>query len=195
MRAVIIGLGLIGGSVAINLRKSGRADEIIGIDSDPLNANKALEIGLIDSIGDLDESIHEADLVILAIPVDAAKALLPNILADIKESTVVIDMGSTKQGICDRVRVNRRRGRYVASHPIAGTENTGPEAAFENLFKGKVGIICEKERSDDDALQLAEELYGILEMNLVFMDAKDHDLDQGREHHLMVSKNLFHPRP
>ena len=184
MKVVIVGLGLIGGSVAINLRKSGRTDELIGIDSDPLNASKALEIGLVDSIGNLEDSIQDSDLIVLAIPVDAAKAMLPNILADIKDSSVVIDMGSTKQGICDRVRVNRKRGRYVASHPIAGTENTGPEAAFENLFKGKVGIICEKERSDEDALTLAEELYAILGMNLVFMEAKDHDLHVAYVSHL-----------
>ena len=134
MKVTIIGLGLIGGSVAINLRNSNLVSEITGVDSSRHNAEKALEIGLIDEVGTLETGIADADLIILAIPVDAAKAMLPEILMNIKDTAVVMDMGSTKQGICDRVRVNRNRGRYVATHPIAGTENTGPTAAFEELF-------------------------------------------------------------
>ncbi|HRS19899.1 MAG TPA: prephenate dehydrogenase/arogenate dehydrogenase family protein, partial [Bacteroidales bacterium] len=157
MNIVIIGVGLIGGSVALAIR--GFNTHIIGVDSNADHANKALELGIIDEISDLDNALHKAQLIILAIPVDAARKLLPYILDNIQDNTVVIDMGSTKVGICNNVRSHARRSQYVASHPMAGTENSGPEAAFADLFKGKKTIICEKELSADFALQQAELLY------------------------------------
>jgi len=184
MKVTIIGLGLIGGSVAINLRDAGFANTIVGVDNNPMHATKALKLGLIDEIGDGLAGIDEADMVVIAIPVDHAKKILPDVLGAINDTAVVIDMGSTKQGICDRVRVNRRRGRYVATHPIAGTENTGPDAAFKELFKEKTGIICEKERSDADALATTEKVYELLGMRLTYMDAKDHDLHVAYVSHL-----------
>jgi len=173
MNIVIVGTGLIGGSVALAIR--GFNTHIIGVDSNEQNCKKALDLGIIDEVSTLDNALLEAHLVILAIPVDAARKLLPHILDSIQETTVVIDMGSTKVGICNNVRSHARRTQFVASHPMAGTENSGPEAAFADLFKGKKTIICEKELSADFALQQAELLYKILGMTILYMNAEEHD--------------------
>lgn len=173
MDIAIIGIGLIGGSIA--LRINGFRTNIIGVDKSEEHLDKALELGIIDEKMNLDDAIAIADLVILAIPVDAARVLLPNILDNIKEDATVIDMGSTKQGICEKVEQHPRRNRYVASHPIAGTENSGPEAAFPNLYDGKTTIICEKDKSADDALKTVEKLYKIMGMNIIYMEAEEHD--------------------
>lgn len=173
MNIVIIGTGLIGGSVAMAIR--GFNTHIIGVDTNIQNAQMALELGIIDEIAPLDQAIENAELIIIAIPVDAARNLLPHILDTIQNTTVVIDMGSTKVGICDKVRTHAQRSLFVASHPMAGTENSGPEAAFADLFKGKKTIICEKELSADFALKQAELLYKILGMNVLYMNAEEHD--------------------
>lgn len=173
MNIVIIGTGLIGGSVALAIR--GFNTHIIGVDANVEHCKKALELGIIDEISTLEQALPRAELVILAIPVDAARKVLPHILDAIKVNAVVIDMGSTKVGICNNVRSHARRSQYVASHPMAGTENSGPEAAFPDLFKGKKTIICEKELSADFALQQAELLYKILGMSILYMNAEEHD--------------------
>lgn len=173
MNIVIIGTGLIGGSVALAIR--GFNTHIIGVDANVEHCKKALELGIIDEISTLEQALPRAELVILAIPVDAARKVLPHILDAIKDNAVVIDMGSTKVGICNNVRSHARRSQYVASHPMAGTENSGPEAAFPDLFKGKKTIICEKELSADFALQQAELLYKILGMSILYMNAEEHD--------------------
>lgn len=173
MNISIIGTGLIGSSIALGIR--GFQTIILGVDQNKANLSKALELGIIDKTTSLEDAIIESDLIILAIPVDAAREILPNILDGIKESTVVIDMGSTKVGICEKVRNHPKRAQFVASHPMAGTENSGPEAALNDLFKGKKTIICEKELSSDEALKQARMLYKILDMDILYMSAKDHD--------------------
>ena len=173
MNITVIGVGLIGGSLALALR--GFQTNIIGVDSNPDHAKKALELGLVDEIKTLDEALIVSDLIILAIPVDAARMLLPNILDNIPENGVVVDMGSTKNGICKKVRNHAKRGQYVASHPISGTENTGPEAAFSTLFKDKMTIICEKELCNLNAIELIEKMFGLLEMKIVYMNPEEHD--------------------
>lgn len=173
MNIAIIGTGLIGGSIA--LRIHGFQTNIIGVDKSEENLTKALELGIINEKMPLSNAVKIADLIILAIPVDAARELLPGILDAIAPNATVVDMGSTKQGICDKVRKHPKRSRYVASHPIAGTENSGPEAAFPNLYDGKTTIICEKELSDADAIDTVEKLYKIMGMNIIYMNASEHD--------------------
>jgi len=175
MKATIVGLGLIGGSFALGLRKSGLATELIGVDRNADHAEKAVELGLIDKILPEDEALSQADLVVLAIPVNALNAFLPHVLDIIKSDTVVIDAGSTKSSICKLIANHPKRNQFVAAHPIAGTENSGPTAAFHGLFKDKTNIICESGKSSEKSLELASKVFNVLEMKTIFMEADEHD--------------------
>jgi len=168
-------LGLIGGSMAIALRKTGLASELFGIDSNPENAKKALELGLVDKILPEDEALSKADLIILAIPVNATCAFLPSVLDAAGKNATVIDLGSTKNLICKSVAMHPKRNQFVASHPIAGTEYSGPEAAFFGLFQNKTNIICEKEKTSEASLAVARKVFDALGMNTIFMDPVEHD--------------------
>ncbi|MBI34981.1 MAG: prephenate dehydrogenase [Flavobacteriales bacterium] len=171
----IIGLGLIGGSLAISLRERGFASKIIGVDKNKSNSDDALKLGLVDEICSVIEILKEVDLVLLAVPVDAARKILPTLLNEIKPNQFIIDMGSTKEGICKIADAHPNRKNFVASHPIAGTENAGPSAAFEGLFDNKITIICDENKSKDDALKLCKELYSFLNMKVLTMSASEHD--------------------
>jgi prephenate dehydrogenase len=175
MKTTIIGRGLIGGSIAIDLRKSGLATELVGIDLNPAYAVKAVELGLVDKIETEEKAIANADLIILAIPVSALSQLIPSILDSIKKTAVVIDTGSTKSSICRAVSNHSNRAQFVAAHQIAGTENSGPEAAFSGLFQNKTNIICEREKSSDQALALAEKVFAALGLNTIYMEPEEHD--------------------
>ncbi len=161
--------------MALDLRKAGIATEIMGVDLNTTNASKALELGLVDRIENEGTAISSAELIILAIPVNALSQLLPSVLDSIKKKTIVVDTGSTKRMICRAIASHKNRGQFVASHPIAGTENSGPEAAFEGLFRGKTNIICEKDKSSNEALAVAEQIFSVLGMNTIFMEPEEHD--------------------
>lgn len=175
MRTAIIGLGLIGGSMAIDLRKAGLSAPLVGVDKNAEHAARALELGLVDAVSELEDAVSDADLVITAIPVNAIKGVLIKVLDHISETAVVIDTGSTKSMICKAIGNHPRRSQFVAAHPLAGTENSGPDAAFSGLFSQKNNIICEKERSSAAALEKAAEIFSALEMRTIFMDPVDHD--------------------
>ncbi|MCY1661200.1 prephenate dehydrogenase [Chryseobacterium sp. SL1] len=176
MKISIIGVGLIGGSIALKLRQKGIADFIYGIDNSNEHLNEALELKIIDAKVDLEYGIKNSDLVILAIPVDAARKLLPNILDLISEHQTVMDAGSTKAGIVNAVKNHPKRSRFVAFHPMWGTENNGPKSAVSESFSGKAGVICDKEESAEDALELVEKIVESLDMHLIYMNAEDHDV-------------------
>lgn len=175
MTTTVIGVGLIGGSIALDLRAAGFTGHLIGVDSDPGNAATAVARGIVDEAMDLAPAVRRSDLVIVATPVGAAVRLLPGILDIIPDTAAVTDVGSTKLSICDAIRQHPRRARFVASHPIAGTENSGPEAAFHGLFRNKLGILCEPGVSAPDALERIRQVYGILGMRLLYMEADEHD--------------------
>ncbi|MDR2938102.1 MAG: prephenate dehydrogenase [Prevotellaceae bacterium] len=176
MVVTFIGLGLIGGSVAISLRGRGFATRLIGVELNEEHAKQALELGLVDEVLPLSEAIPQADLVVLAIPVNAARELLPGALDLLKKEAVLVDMGSTKSGICGVARTLARRGQYVASHPMAGTEYSGPTAAIDNLFDGKKAIVCEHTLSSDFALNRVLAMYRALNMDVLFYtNPDDHD--------------------
>ncbi len=175
MKVTIIGVGLIGGSIARDLRKAGIAKQITGFDFNKKNGKKALQLKLVDKIQPLEKAVASADVVMLAVPVSALQAMLPAILDLISEKTVVIDTGSTKSRLCKAVSNHKNRKQFVAAHPIAGTENSGPEAALEGLFIGKTNIICEKEKSSAKSLAVAKKIFKALGMNTVFMEPKEHD--------------------
>lgn len=174
MKTTIIGLGLIGGSIAIDLRKSGVATSLVGVEVNKDHAKKALELGLVDEIQPLENAISNADLIITAIPVNKIRTVLLKILDSITNG-IVVDTGSTKSLICKAVAEHANRKQFVAAHPIAGTENSGPEAAFSGLFINKTNIICEKEKSSSAALEVADAVFSALNMRTIFMDPVEHD--------------------
>jgi prephenate dehydrogenase len=177
MKVCIIGIGLIGGSLAIDLKRRGFASIIIGVDSNKHHQNIALHSGLVDKIDTLQNAVNKSDLIILSTPVSANKDMLPEILTMIEgTSKIVTDMGSTKAGIAEVAINHPNRGRYVASHPMAGTEFSGPMAAIGKLFDYKHVIICDKELSDEDALRTVVGMYNILNMRISYMKAVDHDV-------------------
>lgn len=175
MRTAIIGLGLIGGSMAIDLRKAGLATHIIGVDKNEGHGARALELGLVDELASLEKAAADAELVITAIPVNAIKTVVLSVLDHISERSVVVDTGSTKAMICKAIETHPKRSQFVAAHPLAGTENSGPDAAFSGLFAQKTNIICEKERSSDYALKIAARIFAALQMRTIFMDPVEHD--------------------
>ena len=175
MKIAVIGVGLIGGSMALALKEKGIAQKIIGVDADPLHQKKALELVLVDEINELDEAVAKAELIILAIPVIAAENLLEKILDKI-DRQVVIDVGSTKRSICAVAAKHKNGNRFVATHPMWGTEYTGPEAAVKNAFKNKAVVICNKEASDAAAVEVVEKIYRAFAMHILYMSAEAHDL-------------------
>lgn len=175
MKTVVIGTGLIGGSLARDLRSSGIATRLTGVEQSAGHAARAVELGIVDVVQPLDEAVAGADLVVLAIPVDAITRTLPQVLDHLPAHAVVVDAGSTKQQVCRAVSGHAMRSRFVAAHPIAGTENSGPDAALEGLFRGKTNIICERELSDPDAVETALKIFDALGMKSVFMGAEEHD--------------------
>lgn len=176
MTVGIIGTGLIGGSIALKLKEKKFADFVYGIDQNEENLNKALELNIIDEKANLETGIRNSDLIIIAIPVDSTKKILPKILDLINEDQTVMDVGSTKSGIINSVKNHPNRKRFVAFHPMWGTENAGPESATKNSFAGKAAVICDKEKSAGDALKMAEDIVDILEMYPIYMDAESHDI-------------------
>ena len=171
----IVGLGLVGGSAALKLREQGLAGKILGYDSNPDHAQEAKALGLVDELNELESLSALADLIILAIPVNSALLVLPGIMANIRSSAVVTDFGSTKQKICELADTLPNRNQFVACHPIAGTENTGPKAAFAELFQDKVNIICDDQSSSAEAVELAAQISESLGMRIKFMDSASHD--------------------
>lgn len=175
MKTAVIGMGLIGGSMAIDLRKAGVATHVTGIDRDPHHREQALALGLADAVTDTLEPIAAAELVLLAIPVNAIVSILPQVLEKTGPGAVVIDAGSTKKQVCQAVAGLAGRGKFVAAHPIAGTENSGPAAAFSGLFAGKTNIICDRHNSTDEAVTTALHIFDALGLRSIFMNAEDHD--------------------
>lgn len=176
MTLTIVGIGLIGGSMALSLKESGFANTVLGVDNNKAHEQKALELGLVDEVLPLQEAIRQADIVMLAIPVSACVQLLPFVMDHITGKQVVLDAGSTKQSLIEVIASHPNRKRYVATHPMWGTEFSGPEAAVKGAFVDKATVICNKEESDADAVETAERLYRALGMHLVYMNAADHDV-------------------
>lgn len=183
MTVCIIGLGLIGGSIGLELKTKRFSDRVIGVEKNPAYSKIAIERGLVDEVTKLVEGIQQSDLIILAIPVDAILTLLPFVL-DYVTHQAVTDVGSTKMSITEQVRNHPKRSNYVPSHPMAGTEFSGPEAALPGLFNKKVGIICDMSQSNPKSLETITNLYMVLNMRLIFMSSKEHDLHTAYVSHI-----------
>ncbi|MBQ8864434.1 MAG: prephenate dehydrogenase [Rikenellaceae bacterium] len=182
--AAIVGIGLIGGSLALALKRLGLADRVWGVESSEQHAARALELGLVDEIVSLDKASTEARLIAVATPVDTVPTIVTKLLNKASADQVIIDVGSTKQELCELVSMHRQRGRFVATHPMWGTEHSGPEAAQKEAFAGRAVVVCERERSDADAVELVEEMYRALGMKLIYMGAEEHDLHTAYVSHI-----------
>ena len=174
-KIAIVGIGLIGGSLAIQLHEKKLSSRLVGVDVNKEHAKKAVELELVDEVMSLDDAIKQSDVIILAVPVDAMLKLVPSILDKI-DKQIVIDLGSTKSQLIELVKDHPKRGRYVATHPMWGTEYSGPESAVRDAFTGRACVICEKEKSDTDAVETIEKVYRDLGMHILYMNAPDHDI-------------------
>ena len=182
MNVTIVGLGLIGGSIALDLKALGH--NIIGVDNSKKHIKQALDLELVSEVSSLGDALQISDVIFLAIPINGIKKALPGILDKISYKTTVIDVGSTKSSICKKVDKHEKRGNFVAAHPLAGTEYSGPKAALKDLFKGKSNIICEEHMSDEKSLEKAIEIFNQLGMTTMFMNPEDHDKHMAYVSHL-----------
>jgi prephenate dehydrogenase len=179
----VIGLGLIGGSIALDLKQRGFADKVIGVDNNPMHAHQAKKLGIADEIQDLRTAVASSHLVILAIPVSACIKSLPQIM-DLVDQQIVTDLGSTKEQLIESIANHPKRKQYVPAHPMAGTEFSGPQAAHSGLFDGKCSIICNPEDSDKEAVNMISDMFHTLQMRCVYMDAEVHDRQTAYVSHL-----------
>jgi prephenate dehydrogenase len=179
----IIGVGLIGGSLALRLKEKGIGQRIIGIDNNPSHLKTALELGLVDDVMGIEEAIPISDVIIFAIPVDATMSLLPIIL-DKVEKQIVLDLGSTKAAMVDLIKNHPSRKRFVAAHPMWGTEYSGPGAAVRGAFENKTVIVCNAEESDFGAVQWVKEMFTTIGMNIMEMSAEAHDIHAAYVSHI-----------
>ena len=184
MKILIAGLGLIGGSFALALRDREIADEILGVEKSDENAAEALRLGLADRIVTLEEGVPQADLVVLATPVDTIPLMAVKALNHVTDRQVVMDMGSIKAELCEVISMHARRGRFVAAHPMWGTEYSGPRAAQHGAFTGRNAVVCEAERSDADALAAVERIFRALDVPVVYMGAEERDLHAAYVSHI-----------
>ena len=176
MKLSVIGLGLLGGSLALDLRKRKFADTVIGYDKNPVHSAFAKQVGIIDEEVSFDDAVAQGDIIIVAVPVSAVVKILPQILDKVTEKQIVIDVASCKGTICERVKYHQNRKRYVACHPMAGTENSGPWSAISGMFDGKAFIICDAEDSDEKAVATVRNMFEVLNMNPMFFNSYNHDI-------------------
>ena len=170
----VIGVGLIGGSFAIDMRKLFPKSTIIGIDKSEIHLQKALELKLIDEISTVSK-IKNPDIIVISVPVKSILNILPIVLKSVNNHSLVMDFGSTKKSICQIVKDHPNRQNFLATHPIAGTEFSGPSAAHEGLFEGKNIIICDMNKTDKSKLELGLKIFNLMKMKIGYMDSDSHD--------------------
>lgn len=184
MKVGVIGIGLIGGSLALTLKEKGLASKIIGVDKNSTNADWAIARGIVDEMMNLEEALNEVELIILSTPVNAMVELLQKILDQIKDHQVVMDVGSTKTELLAGIKKHPNRGRYVATHPMAGTEFSGPQYAFHGLFEDKFTVICDAMDSNEDALEKVVSIYQAIPMKILHLGAVEHDVHAAYVSHI-----------
>ena len=174
MKVVVIGIGLIGGSMVLDIKALHPDATILGIDANENHLQQAIDLGVVEKAGTT-EDLADADFVIVSVPVDIALVVLPQVLDAVGENTIVFEVGSTKLPICEAVANHPKRRNYIATHPIAGTEFSGPSAAIKGLFQGKTNIICEVEKTTFKLQEKALKLFMAMGMRIRYMDPKSHD--------------------
>ncbi len=183
-KVVIVGVGLMGGSFALALKDNSLAKEIVGVDNSTTNLEKAMQRGIIDSHAPLAQAVQDASLVVIAIPVNHIPLESIKVLNLISDKQIIIDLGSTKEELCSVISQHPKRSRYVATHPMWGTEYSGPESAVHGAFKGRVLVICEKEKTDNDALEIIEKIYTVFGMPIRYMCPEEHDMHAAYVSHI-----------
>jgi prephenate dehydrogenase len=180
----IIGVGLIGGSMALALKAQGICQKIIGVDAKNENIEQALSLNIIDETDTLENAVAKASIIFIAIPVDVTVSIATKILDLINENQIVFDAGSTKDALCSSIKNHAMRKQFVATHPMWGTEFSGPQAAVQNAFTGRACVICDKENSSAESLQAITTLYEKLGMHIIHMDAAAHDVHAAYVSHI-----------
>lgn len=183
MKITIIGTGLMGCNMANRLKETGFTSHIIGADNNNLHLQQALELGWIDEAMDFDKAIEAGDLIIIAIPVNSTEKILPYVLDKI-EGQMVMDIGSTKESICNVIAAHKNRGRFAATHPMWGTEKSGPAAVVPDAFSTRVAVICEQNKMDTDVTETIQQLYTAIGMRLVYMHPAAHDMHAAYVSHI-----------
>ncbi|MDQ6757207.1 MAG: prephenate dehydrogenase [Bacteroidota bacterium] len=184
MTVTIVGVGLISGSFALATKEKGFAKKIIGVSRTEASLQKALALGIIDEAMQLEDAVKQSDLIYVAIPVDVTIPITEQIMNLVNDEQIVADAGSTKYALCKALEDHPMRKRFVATHPMWGTEYSGPEAAVRDAFKDRACVICEKEKSDIDAVTIVEKIYKALGMHIVYMDAESHDIHAAYVSHI-----------
>ncbi len=179
----IVGVGLIGGSFSLALKDAGLVKKVVGIPHGD-SAERALKLGLIDEILPLEEAVPQSDLIYVAIPVDSTIPMVTKILDLMTDRQMVADAGSTKQALCEALAFHPLRARFVATHPMWGTEYSGPDAAVHQAFRGRSCVICEKEKSAPAVVDAMESVYRTLGMHMVYMDPANHDVHAAYVSHI-----------
>jgi len=180
----IVGVGLISGSLALALKEKGFAKHIIGVSKTKESEQKALELGIIDEALPLSEAVAKSDFIYIAIPVDATVPVTLKVMDMINDQQIVADAGGTKYALCNALKNHPMRKRFVATHPMWGTEFSGPEAAVRGAFVGRACVICDKEKSDQQAAQIVENIYRELGMHIVYMESEAHDIHAAYVSHI-----------
>lgn len=183
-KVTIVGVGLISGSFALALKDKGFAKKIIGVSRTEASAAKAKELGIIDEALPLEEAVKQSDFIYVAIPVDATIPVMKQIMDMVTEKQIVADAGSTKYVLCEALSAHPMRKRFVATHPMWGTEYSGPEAAVHDAFTGRSCVICEKEKSDPEAVKIIENIYEKIGMNITYMNPENHDVHAAYVSHI-----------
>lgn len=183
-KVTIVGVGLISGSFALALKDKGFAKKVIGVSRTRASLDKAKELGIIDEGLPLEEAVKQSDFIYVAIPVDATISVMKQIMDLVTEKQIVADAGSTKFVLCEALSDHPMRKRFVATHPMWGTEYSGPEAAVREAFKDRSCVICEKEKSDKDVVSVVENIYKSLGMHLTYMDPENHDIHAAYVSHI-----------
>lgn len=186
MNIAIIGVGLMGGSFALSLKEHSLAKHILGIDQNSTNANRALSLGLIDEVISFDDIANREDieLIVITIPVNIIPQVAIKLLNKVRPNQIIMDMGSTKAELCEMILSHKNRNRFVATHPMWGTEHSGPDAAVKGAFKGRALVICESELSDSDAVKVVENIYSTIGMRVTYMNSEQHDLHAAYVSHI-----------
>lgn len=183
-KVTIVGVGLIGGSLAMAMKDKGFAKKIIGVGRNKASLDKALELGLVDEVLPLEEAVIQSDFIYVSIPVDATVSVMKQVMDMVNENQVVADGGSTKFALCDALKHHPMRKQFVATHPMWGTEYSGPEAAVKGAFAGRACVVCEKDRSDAAAVEKVETIYKTLGMHIIYMEAYNHDVHAAYVSHI-----------
>ncbi|MFN8251503.1 MAG: prephenate dehydrogenase [Ferruginibacter sp.] len=184
MTVTVIGVGLIGGSMALALKEKGIAKKVIGVGRNAASIQKAIDLGIIDEGASLEDAVKQSGLIYVSIPVDATIPVMQQVMDLITGQQVVTDAGSTKFALCDDLKDHPMRKQFVAAHPMWGTEYSGPEAAVRGAFAGRACVICEKEKSSSAALALVENIYKAVNMHIIYMDAASHDVHAAYVSHI-----------